>query len=127
MNEFFEQSLHGHIAHVQLNRPERLNTMAPAFFPALRDTVRRLHEEGAARVLVISSTGRHFSAGMSLDVFEGSGGNVRKSPDDRRDPSESAAREAVGLPKQCGRPFRKRLEWPRPGNSGAGLRRPRIA
>jgi enoyl-CoA hydratase len=59
------------VAHLQLNRPERLNTLAPPFFPALRDAVRGLDLEGATRALVISSTGRHFSAGMALDVFDG--------------------------------------------------------
>jgi enoyl-CoA hydratase len=48
-----------------------LNTFAPSFFPAFRDAVRHLGAEGRARVLVISSTGKHFSAGMSLDVFAG--------------------------------------------------------
>jgi len=59
------------IAHLQLNRPERLNTMSPPFFPAVRDTVDALNAEGRTRVLVISSTGKHFSAGMALDVFDG--------------------------------------------------------
>jgi enoyl-CoA hydratase len=61
------------IAHLRLNRPERMNTMTPAFFPALRDVVSRLNAEGGTRVLVISSSGKHFSAGMALDVFAGSG------------------------------------------------------
>ena len=65
-----EQATSG-IAHLQLNRPERLNTFAPPFFPALRDAVQRLNAEGRTRVLVISSTGKHFSAGMALDVFAG--------------------------------------------------------
>jgi enoyl-CoA hydratase len=59
------------VAHLQLNRPERLNTLAPPFFPALRDAVRALDDAGQTRALVISSTGRHFSAGMALDVFDG--------------------------------------------------------
>lgn len=62
------------IAHLQLNRPERLNTLAPGFFRALRDTVQALDDAGDTRVLLISSTGRHFSAGMALDVFEPGGG-----------------------------------------------------
>ena len=70
-NEFFALSHENGVAHLQLNRPERLNTMTPAFFPAVRDAVRRLGDEGATRALVISSTGKHFSAGMSLDVFAG--------------------------------------------------------
>ena len=70
MNDFFSLS-HPQpgLAHLLLNRPERLNTMAPAFFPALRDAVRALHHAGDTRVLVISSTGRHFSAGMALETF----------------------------------------------------------
>ena len=70
--EFFELSHENGVAHLQLNRPERLNTMTPAFFPAVRDAVRRVGDEGATRAMVISSTGKHFSAGMSLDVFAGS-------------------------------------------------------
>jgi enoyl-CoA hydratase len=59
------------VTHLQLNRPERLNTLAPAFFPALRDAVLALNAAGQTRALVISSTGKHFSAGMALDVFAG--------------------------------------------------------
>ena len=70
-NDFFSLAVDNGIAHLQLNRPERLNTMAPPFFPLLRDAVRALHDSGEARVLVISSTGKHFCAGMALDVFGG--------------------------------------------------------
>jgi len=59
------------IARLTLNRPERMNTMDPGFFPALRDAVRALDDAGQTRVLVIASTGKHFSAGMALDVFAG--------------------------------------------------------
>ena len=69
MNDFFQLHIDGGIAHLQLNRPERMNTMAPAFFPALRDAVQALHDDATARVLVISSTGKNFSAGMALDTF----------------------------------------------------------
>jgi enoyl-CoA hydratase len=69
MNDFFQLHIDSGIAHLQLNRPERMNTMAPAFFPLLRDAVQALHNEATARVLVISSTGKHFSAGMALDTF----------------------------------------------------------
>ena len=45
--------------------------MTPAFFPAVRDAVQQLSDRGETRALVISSTGKHFSAGMALDVFAG--------------------------------------------------------
>jgi len=73
MDTFFELSSGDDgIAQLRLNRPERMNTMSPPFFPALRDAVRALGDSGRTRVLVISSSGKHFSAGMALDVF-GSG------------------------------------------------------
>lgn len=78
-NDFFQLTLDQGIAHLQLNRPERMNTMAPPFFPLLRETVQQLNDEGQARVLVISSTGKHFCAGMALDVFSGSGGALDTS------------------------------------------------
>ena len=71
-NEFFSLETQDGIAHLRLNRPERMNTMSPPFFPALRDAVRGLGDAGTTRALVISSSGKHFSAGMALDVF-GSG------------------------------------------------------
>jgi enoyl-CoA hydratase len=71
MSEFFDltQDERSGVAELVLNQPQRLNTMTPAFFPALRDAVRRLDDAGATRVLVIASTGKHFCAGMALDVF----------------------------------------------------------
>ena len=70
MNDFFDLAVGDDgIARLTLNRPESMNTFAPAFFPALRDAVRALHDAAGARVLVIASTGRHFSAGMALDTF----------------------------------------------------------
>jgi enoyl-CoA hydratase len=97
MNEFFGLTLQDHIAHLQLNQPAHANTLAPLFFPALRDAVRGLHDGGQARVLVISSTGAQFSAGLSLEVFASAEAPPPTAPHtDRRDPRESASREAIG-------------------------------
>jgi enoyl-CoA hydratase len=52
-------------------RPEALNSMVPAFWRELPELVRELDAGGEARALVISSTGRHFTAGMDLAVFQG--------------------------------------------------------
>jgi enoyl-CoA hydratase len=71
MAEFFDltQDERSGIAELVFNQPQRMNTMTPAFFTQLRDAVRRLDDAGATRVLVIRSTGKHFCAGMALDVF----------------------------------------------------------
>jgi enoyl-CoA hydratase/carnithine racemase len=60
-----------HIAHLVLSRPEAMNTMGPAFWRELDQVLEQLHQGGQARVLVVSSTGKHFSAGMALEVFGG--------------------------------------------------------
>ncbi len=73
MNEFFridEDAATG-ISELTLCRPERMNTMTPAFFPALRDAVQALDDAGRTRVLIVRADGKHFSAGMALDVFAG--------------------------------------------------------
>ena len=67
----FSLTTEGHVAHLVLSRPEAMNTMNPSFWRQLHDILTRLHNEGSARALVISSTGKHFSAGMDLQTFGG--------------------------------------------------------
>ncbi|MET4575875.1 enoyl-CoA hydratase-related protein [Ottowia thiooxydans] len=67
----FSLNITDHIAHLVLNRPDELNTMNPAFWRELDQVLTHLQRVGEARALVISSTGKHFSAGMALDVFGG--------------------------------------------------------
>ncbi len=65
----FELTVQDHVAHLVLSRPTELNTMHPTFWRELDEVLTQLHRQGQARALVISSTGKHFSAGMSLDTF----------------------------------------------------------
>jgi enoyl-CoA hydratase len=67
----FTLTRHDHVAHLVLNRPEAMNTMHPTFWRELDEALTQLHREGSARALVISSTGKHFSAGMALETFGG--------------------------------------------------------
>eukprot|EP01036_Dinobryon_divergens_P058827 gene58827-78489_t len=53
-----------HVAHLVLNRPEAMNTMHPTFWRELDEVLAQLNKSGEARALVVSSTGKHFSAGM---------------------------------------------------------------
>ena len=71
MYECFDVSIADKVAHIQLKRPDDLNTMTPAFWSELPAIVRQIDAERSARVIVISSTGKHFSAGMDLSVFSG--------------------------------------------------------
>ena len=79
----FSLSTSDHIAHLVLNRPEAMNTMHPTFWRELDAVLTQIQREGTARALVISSTGKHFSAGMSLDTFAGAIQMDDKSPEGR--------------------------------------------
>ncbi len=74
--ECFDLELKDHVAHLRLNRPQALNSMTPAFWRELPAIVNQLSDEGDARVIVLSSTGKHFTAGMDLAVFQGDGGSA---------------------------------------------------
>jgi len=67
--ECFELSGADGVAHLTLSRPERRNAMTPAFWKELPRIVRGLD----ARVLVLSSTGPHFCAGLDVSMFTSGG------------------------------------------------------
>lgn len=65
----FDVELSEGVAHVRMNRPDALNSMVREFWSELPDIVDGLSASGSARVIVLSSTGKHFCAGMDLGVF----------------------------------------------------------
>jgi enoyl-CoA hydratase len=67
----FNVTIEGGVAHLQLKRPEAMNSMVRAFWRELPDIVGDIDDNAKARCIVISSTGKHFSAGMDLAVFTG--------------------------------------------------------
>ena len=71
MNEYkcFDVLIEKGVATVTLNRGEKLNTMIPAFWSELPKVIDEINSSGEARVIVLASTGKHFSAGMDLAVF----------------------------------------------------------
>jgi enoyl-CoA hydratase len=65
----FDVTVTDHVAHVVLNRPDALNSMIREFWNELPLIVRELDDRGDIRAIVVSSTGKHFCAGMDLAVF----------------------------------------------------------
>ena len=65
----FDVSVDDQVAHIVLSRPEKRNSMVPEFWDELPEIVREIDEKSMARVIVISSTGPHFSAGLDLQAF----------------------------------------------------------
>ena len=69
----FDIETTGKVAHLRLNRPDAYNSMTREFWSELPAAVRELDASGSVRALVISSTGKHFCAGMDLGVFTSGG------------------------------------------------------
>jgi enoyl-CoA hydratase len=58
-----------HVADVRLNRPKALNTMILTFWQEMVDVFHEIEDRGDVRAVVLSSTGRHFTAGLDLSAF----------------------------------------------------------
>jgi enoyl-CoA hydratase len=69
----FEVEVADKVAHVRMCRPDELNTMVREFWTELPAIVHELDAGGDVRAMVLSSTGKHFCAGMDLAVFGGGG------------------------------------------------------
>ena len=57
------------VGHIELSRPEEFNRMPPAFWEEFPAAVAEMDTGGDVRVVILSSTGKHFSSGMDLAVF----------------------------------------------------------
>lgn len=55
------------IARVTLNRPAELNTMNKAFWTEMVEVFHAIEHDMSVRVVIIASTGRHFTAGLDLN------------------------------------------------------------
>lgn len=65
----FNVTVKNYIAHISFSRPEALNTMNRDFWVELPQCINAIETNTNARVIVISSTGKHFTAGMDLSIF----------------------------------------------------------
>lgn len=64
--EFLELTREGHVSVLRLNRPDTLNSWHQKMRDELRDAVGELVADDQLRVLVITGTGRAFSAGEDV-------------------------------------------------------------
>lgn len=87
--ECFDVEIADHVAHIRLKRPEAMNSMIRSFWNELPAIVKDIDDNARARCIVISSTGKHFSAGMDLAVFAGGGSTAGDANVDRQTAGES--------------------------------------
>jgi enoyl-CoA hydratase len=69
-----------HVAEICLRRPEALNSMNADFWHELPEIIDALDRQGSARVIILCSSGKHFTAGMDLSMLSSMGGNPEQEP-----------------------------------------------
>ncbi|MFN8354940.1 MAG: crotonase/enoyl-CoA hydratase family protein [Spirosomataceae bacterium] len=108
--QHFNLSIHNHIAHLELNRPEKANALNEQAWEDLRDALLHCHENPEVRVVVLSAAGdKLFSAGIDLSMLMSTGQKTQ-------DPCEGRKREkfrkflldlqnTVNAAEQCTKPI----------------------
>lgn len=61
----------GHLAEVVLDRPDKLNAMAPVFFEEIQNAFEEVDRDPEIRVAVLRAEGPHFTAGLDLKAAQG--------------------------------------------------------
>ena len=87
----FKVDISNHVANLILSRPDELNTMSRDFWVELGDVLEEINKNSEVRVVVMSSTGKHFCAGMDLSAFSNGVDNI---PDEKK-PDHARIGEAV--------------------------------
>ena len=67
----FNVELVDKIAHVQINRPEKINSMNAAFWSEIVEIFQWIDDTDEVRVVVLSGAGKHFSSGIDLMMLAG--------------------------------------------------------
>ena len=80
----FEVRIENNIAHVILNRPDKRNAMNADFWQELPEIIKDIDRVPKARVIVLSSKGPHFSAGLDLTSFSNIGQSPEPDPEQKK-------------------------------------------
>ena len=93
MPDEIRYDIQDHIAQITIDRPDKMNAMTDAMYAQIGDGIRQADTDPAVRVLIITGTGRAFSAGHDLLEFGEGGSSWQPWSPDRFD---------VGL--ECSKP-----------------------
>lgn len=82
------------VGHIRLNQPDEYNRMPPAFWQEFPQALTELDASGQVRAVVVSSTGKHFTAGLDVSAFTSGGGGAKL---DAGRQGEQARRRLMGM------------------------------
>ena len=84
MYKCFGLSIENNIVHLQMNRPEKCNSMILEFWTELPEIIADAGAGSKARAIILSSTGPHFTAGLYKSLFAFVGEADSKADEDER-------------------------------------------
>ena len=87
----FELKVDNNVANLVLSRPDELNTMTRDFWVELPVVLDEINRNSEIRAVILSSSGKHFCAGMDLNAFSN---GVENIPDDKK-PDHARVGEAL--------------------------------
>ena len=87
----FELKVDNNVANLVLSRPDELNTMTRDFWVELPEALDEINRNSEIRSVILSSSGKHFCAGMDLNAFSN---GVENIPDDKK-PDHARVGEAL--------------------------------
>ena len=67
--KYIELTQDGHILLIKVNRPEKYNALSPDMYLDLAHALARLNTDPELRVAVVHAEGKHFTAGIELDLW----------------------------------------------------------
>ncbi|OCQ52611.1 2,3-dehydroadipyl-CoA hydratase [Photorhabdus australis subsp. thailandensis] len=82
-NEHFIITVDNGVAHLQLSRPDKANSLALGFWKLFPEAIDQLSRSGQVRVMVISAQGRVFCGGLDLQIFASSKAVHTDNPHER--------------------------------------------
>ena len=87
----FELKVDNNVANLVLSRPDEFNTMTRDFWVELPEVLDEINRNSEIRAVILSSSGKHFCAGMDLNAFSN---GVENIPDDKK-PDHARVGEAL--------------------------------
>lgn len=67
--ETIELSVHHHVLHIELNRPDKANAMNLTMWKDIKHAATWADHADEIRVVILSGRGKHFSSGIDLSLF----------------------------------------------------------
>ncbi len=82
--ETLQVSIADHIATVSLNRPDKANCLTETSFREIADAMQALSDEPTVRVVILQGNGKHFCAGIDLELLLSINAKVDDNCDGRK-------------------------------------------